>query len=415
MGKTLLFLLGLLAIAVTYWRPLRRVRAALGVGHFLSTGHAFLVMGLLLGALVGERPAKYTDDLGPIVAFAAGWVGFATGMRFEVRVLRTVPLRAFVVALLPALLAAITVGAAGGAVLFFAGAPRPVAFGAALVIAAAAASSGPTLAAIVRTRRAGRMAATRSVLQMIEFSAGFDDILVVVLAILAFTLFRAPAEPMAPAVLLALALGGGAVLGLVTWLFLGGSANDDERLLLGLAMLAFVAGFAGWLLVSPAAVSAVAAMVLVNLRGRRMALLLRAVRRVERPAVIILMIAIGFDMAGPLDLRVVLGVVLAMTGVRLGAKVLAGEVVSGRVPGAPGLWARKRWGYGLVPQGILGLMVALSFYHVWGDIHARSVLAAVAIASVLNEALGGLLMLRLLRRLAAREMTARARAEEHAA
>ena len=407
MPKGLLLLLILVAIAVTFWRPLRNVRAALGVGHLLATGHAFLVLGVLLGLSVAGSPASYAEDLRPIVAFAAGWVGFATGMRFELRVLRTVPLRAFGVAIVPALAAAAVVCVASAFALDAAGAPDSVTFGGALVLAAVSASSGPTLAAIVRARRAGRAVHTRSVLQMIELSAGFGDLVVIVLALLAFTLFRTSAEPVAPAILLALALGGGATLGLVTWLFLGGRASDDERLLLGLAMLAFVAGFAGWLHVSPAAVAAVSAMVLVNLPGQRMALLLRAVRRTERPAVVILMIAIGFHSAGQLHWVLAL-LVLALTALRLGAKVLAGDLVLGKIPGAPGLVARRRWGYGLVPQGTLALMVALSFYHVWGDVHARSILAAVALASLLNEVIGQWLVLRLVRRLAQREAAARA-------
>lgn len=406
MPKGLLVLLILVAMAITFWRPLRSVRAALGIGHLLATGHAFLILGLLLGLSVAGSPASYAEDLRPMVAFAAGWVGFATGMRFELRVLRTVPLRAFGVAIVPALAAAAAVCIVSAFALHFAGAPDAVAFGGALVLAAVAASSGPTLAAIVRARRAGRAVHTRSVLQMIELSAGFGDLLVIVLALLAFTLFRASVEPVAPFVLLGLALGGGVVLGLVTWLFLGGGAADDERLLLGLAMLAFIAGFAGWLHVSPAAVAAVSAIVLVNLPGQRMALLLRAVRRTERPAVVILMIAIGFHAAGELH-WVFAPLVIALTALRLAAKVVAGDLVLGNIPRAPGLIARRRWAYGLVPQGTLGLMVALSFYHVWDDIHARSVLAAVALSSLLNEVIGQWLMLRLVRRLAHREAVER--------
>ena len=398
MSTALLVLVLLLALAITFWRPLRRVRTAIGVSHLFATGHAFLVIGYLAGLVVEEGPSPLSADLRPIVAFVAGWVGFATGIRFDLRVLRAVPAVAYGVALLPGLAAAAVIGGTSAIAMLWMGMSVDEALGGALVVAAAAASTGPTLAAIVRTRRPGRAHQVRPVLRMIEFSAGFGDILVIALAFLAFTLFRPGAEPLGPAVLFLLALGGGAILGLVTWLFLGGNASDDERLLLGLAMLAFVAGFGGWLHVSPAALTAVAAIVVVNLPGSRVALLLRAVQRVERPAVVILMIVIGFHVSGPLH-WVFLPLLVALTALRSFTKVWSADAVSGKVPGAPGLAIARGWGHGLIPQGTLALMVALSFYHVWDDAIARSVLAAVACAALLNEIAAPWLLYRLLRRL----------------
>ena len=389
----------LLVLAATFWRPLGRVRMAMGLAHLLSTGHVFLLVGFLLGLAVSGYAAAPDDiELGiaPIIAFVAGWVGFATGMRFEHRVLRTVPGRAFGVALAPAVAAAALVGPASFGVLALFGVEQTLALGAATTMAAAAASSGPTLAAILRTRRPGRWAQTRSSLRMVEFSAGLDDFVVVALAVLGFALFRPVAEPLVPLAQIAVAGGGGALLGLVAWLFLGGQASDDERLLLGLAMLAFTAGFASWLLGSPAAVTAIMAVVLANLPGERSVRLFQAVRRVERPAVVILMTAIGFRLAGPLSWMVV-PLVLVMTVLRLAGKYAAGQLVAGTIARAPGLATSRGWALGLVPQGTLGLMITLSFLAVWQDRTARSVLAAVAIASLINELVAPLLFARTLR------------------
>jgi hypothetical protein len=389
----------LLVLAATFWRPLGRVRTALGLAHLLSTGHAFLIIGYLLGLAVGGHATAPRDgELGiaPIIALVAGWVGFATGMRFELRVLRTVPGRAFGVAMAPAVAAAAVVGPASYGVLALFRVEQTLALGAAITLAAAAASSGPTLAAILRTRRPGRWAQTRSSLRMVEFSAGVDDVMVVALAVLGFALFRPVAEPLAPLGQIAMAGGGGVLLGVVAWLFLGGRAAEDERLLLGLAMLAFTAGFASWLLSSPAAVTAIMAVVLANLPGGRGAQLFQAVRRVERPAVVVLMTAIGFRIAGPLS-WVVVPLVVVMTLLRLTAKHATGELVAGPIARAPGLATSRGWALGLVPQGTLGLMVALSFLAVWRDEIARSVLAAVAIASLINELVAPLLLARALR------------------
>jgi hypothetical protein len=386
-------------LAVTFWRPLGRARMATGLGHLLSTGHVFLILGFLLGLAVDDQSATAEGELGiaPIIAFVAGWVGFATGMRFELRVLRTVPGRAYGVAVAPALAAAAVVGPAVYALLALFEIEPTLALGAATTAAAAAASSGPTLAALLRTRRPGRWAQTRSSLRMVEFSAGFDDVVVVALAVLGFALFRPVAEPLAPLGQIAVAGGGGALLGVVAWLFLGGQASEDERLLLGLAMLAFTAGFSSWLLASPAAVTAIMAVVLANLPGGRSAQLFQAVRRVERPAVVILMTAIGFRLAGPLNVTLVGPLVLIMTVLRLAAKYAAGQIVAGPIARAPGLSTRDGWALGLVPQGTLGLMITLSFLAVWRDETARSVLAAVALASLINELVAPLLFARALR------------------
>lgn len=397
MSRGLVVVALLLVIALTYWRPLRRVRSALAFEYLVSTGHAFLVVGFLLGSLFGST-TTLAEDLAPAVAFAAGWVGFATGMRFDFRVLRAVPGRALAVALTPAVAAALVVGVAGAGVLFWFRADGAEAMAAALVVGAAACTSGPTLVAIVRTRKAGQASRVRPVLRMIELSAGFDDILVVAFAVLGFSLFRRTPEPIALAWLVGIALLGGALLGWVMWLFLGGRAAEDERLLLGLAMLAFTAGFGGWLHVSPAGVAAISATTLVNLPGDRMAQLLLAVRRMERPAVVILMTVIGFHVAGT---RSWLFLPLAglLTILRGLVKTYAADWVAGEIPKVPGLHATPRWGLGLVPQGTLGLVVALGFFYVWQDELARSVLAAVALASVLNELAAPPLLVRLLKRL----------------
>lgn len=385
------------ALALTFWRPLRRLRSALGFGHLVSTGHVFVILGFVIGLLF-RGPSSLTGDLAPVVAFGAGWVGFATGVRFDWRVLRTIPRRAVTVALGPAVAAAAVVGGLSAGVLFYAGASPTVVVTSALVVGAAAATSGPTLVAVARSRRAGRSSHARPVLRMIELAAGVDDIVVVCLAIAAFALVPGGLAPLG---LVAAGVGGGALLGGITWLFLGGRATEDERLLLGLAMMVFTAGFAGWLMLSPAAVGAIAAMVLVNLPGERMNQLVWTVRRVERPAVVILMTVIGFHVAGEMT-WVFWPLLIGMTGVRLGAKLAAGDSLSGTIPGGSNLHASRRWGLGLAPQGILGLMIALSFFYTWQDATARSVLAAIAFGSLLNEILAPWLLLRLLRGLSVR-------------
>lgn len=395
MEKGLSLAVIVIAVAITFWRPLRQVRAALGLSHLTATGHVFLVLGYVLGFVSGGYKEPVSDDLGPIVAFVSGWVGFATGIRLDLRILRTIPLRCYTVALFPAVFTALVVGTLGVYLLRRAGIGLLEASAAALIVAAAAASSGPTLVAMLRSRRAGRASEARPVLRMIEFSAGVDDLVVIALAMFTFASFRASAETFSPVYLVATSVAGGALLGVVTWLFLGGRANEDERLLLGLGMLIFIAGFAGWLYFSPAAIAAVSAMVLVNLPSDRTTQLMEAVRRVERPAVVILMAVIGYHITGRIT-WLFFPLVLGLTLVRILSRRFA-ELFVARVNLAPGLRTFPRWTDGLTPQGILGLMVALSFFHVWHDDLSRTVLAAIAVASILNEIVSPWLFLSLMR------------------
>ncbi len=388
-----------LLLALSFWAPLGKVRKALGLSHLMATGHAFLLLGFVVGLAFGvEHKAPVAQDLGPIVAFVAGWVGFATGMRFDLRVLKPVPAQAFAIALMPALGSAGAVGALAWLLVSGHGLGPHEAPAAAMVLAAAAASSGPTLAAAMRARRVGRVPAARATLRMVEFAAGIGDVLVVLLAMLAFALFAPTAKAIHPAFAIAIGMGGAVVLGGATWLFLSGPASDDERLLLGLGMLALVAGFAAWFYLSPAATAAMVAFVVANLPGDRASLLIKAVRRVERPAAVILMAVIGFHCAGPVTWHLA-PLLLAMTLLRALAKELASRRRVGKIPKAPGLQTNSAWSVGLVPQGILGLMVTLSFFHVWQDPLARSVLAAVAGASLINELAAPRLLLRAMRAL----------------
>lgn len=393
-------LAGLIALlAVTYWRPLRRVRRGLGASYLLASGYAFVLVGLVAGAgLDVTGQVRVGHGLAPLITFAAAWVGFSAGSRFERRVLRTVPLQAYLRALVPAAVAAVVVGAASAGVLVFAGAPAVQTAAAALCLAAVAASTGPTLAAVVRGHRAGRQRRVAAMLRMAEFSAGVADGLVIVLVLFGFAVFHPGADAVASSTLLLASVAGSVALGAALWGFLGGSAADDERLLFGLAVLAMVAGLAAWLGVAPAALAAVAAIVMVNLPGPATANFARVMRRVERPAVVILMAAAGLALASAWSwLTLWLAALLVL--VRLATRLVSAGPVREAIGGAPALATPAGWTLCLTQNGILGLVIALGFYQVWPDGIGGAVLAATAIAGLVNELLAPSLLLAVVRRM----------------
>ncbi|MEZ4264952.1 MAG: hypothetical protein R3F39_01140 [Myxococcota bacterium] len=366
-------------------RRFRRFRQALGLAHLVVTGHAFLVVGAVVGLAVTDPQLDAMSPLlTPMVALVAGTLGFSIGMRFHWRVLRVMPFRAAGVALLPALGVALIAGVASAGILISAGLGPVESVAAALITAAAAAASAPTLAAAIRRRRGGRSPAALASLRLVELSAGLSNMITLGAAVFAFGLMRAGDFSAAALgwVLLNVALG--LITGVLTWLFLGGRARRDERLLLGVGMIAFTAGLAEWFGLSPAALCATAGGALVNLPGDRMASMAQAIRRLERPAVVILMTLAGVYAVQDLHL-VILALVGLLTLVRGAAATSIARRVSGSLAPATGLAARPDWGKGLIPQGSLGLVCALVFRQVWPGDPAEWALAAIAIASLLNE------------------------------
>lgn len=397
------------AVALTYWAPLRRFKAALGVAHLFATGHIFLLFGVVVGLIIGDDGGALWSFVKPIVGFVVGWIGFSAGMRFDRRVLGHLPRRVWLVALAPHAAAGLAVAGASVALLIYAQVELYAAIASALVLGAAAASSGPTLIAVLRSRRAGRDREVRTSLRMMELSAGVDDLVVIALALAAFTVMQPADAHLSHAAFAAVSIGIGAALGAITWLFLGGRTTDEERLLLGLGMLALVAGIAGWLQMSPASVAAVAGITLVNLPGSRGELLFVAIRRVERPAVVILMTIVGFDVIGPSS-WVFFPLFGLMVALRMGVKLGVGELVSGPITSASGLTAQRGWSLGLVPQGTFGLLVAVTLYDVWQENTGRAVLAAIAAAGLVNEVIAPALLWRGVKRMH-RDAAARAAAQ----
>jgi hypothetical protein len=104
---------------------------------------------------------------------------------------------------------------------------------------------------------------------------------------------------------------------------------------------------------------------------------------------------VGFHVTDRLMWSVV-PLLIFMTIVRLMCKRWSGNLVVG-LSATAGMGTSRGWGDGLAPQGILGLMVVLTFFHVWRDDVARSVLAAVALAGVINEIAAPWLIARLLK------------------
>jgi hypothetical protein len=377
----------LLLAAFSSSRRLQRVRRSLWLVHLATSGYLFLVIGYLLGLTRGAfGDPELHPELLPVAAMLTGWIGFSVGMAFHARVLRPLPWRAFKVALAPGAAALVVVGAASLLTFVLAGVRLRTAIAGAALLGAAAATSAPTLAAALRTRGrpTRRTADVWSNLRMIEFSAGLDVALALGAGVIAFAVTSHGVADIGAPLWLLLTLGAAVAVGIIAWLFLGAALSDDERLLLGIGMIAFGAGFGSWLGLSPVVIGAVAGMVLVNLPGDRMTLLRRALANVERPALVIVLVITGYLIAGAVDWLMLL-LVPFLTLLRGAAKVRAARFAHGEIAGVRGLKTGPRWGAGLVSQGHVGLVLALDYLTLHPQPFALTLLAAVALSGLINE------------------------------
>lgn len=400
----------LLLAAISSSRRLQQMRSSLWVVQLANSGYLFVLIGYLLGLTrPGVGTADFHPELMPAISMITGWIGFSVGMAFHHRVLRPLPRRAFAVALVPASATFGAVGLVAAVAFWLWGVPLSSAAAAAAVLGATAATSAPTLAAAVRRRTRASRNPVLSSLRMAEFSAGMDAGLALVAGMVAFAVLAHGSGGHNALTWCGLTLAGGGAVGLISWLFLGASLSNDERLLLGVGMIAFAAGLGGWLNLSPAVVGAVAGVTLVNLPGDRMTLLQRALAQVERPALVVLLVTLGYYSAGVFGWLMLLLVPLLTAG-RAFVKVQVARKFHGEITGFAGLRTAPEWGFGLISQGHLGPVLALGLALVWHDPLALQILASVALAGVVNEFAAPIALQRLLEgaaRPGGRETTAR--------
>ncbi len=226
-------------------------------------GAPLVLVGLLLGPGIGLLDAAALRALAPVTALAIGWVGAVVAARCEWRLVRRLPWRVWVLALVEALAAFAAVALGAWALGRAVGALRAAwipELPAVLTLGAIAAVSGPGAVAQVARGLGVRQSLAKALAHTTTLHTAFGA--------LGFTLALAlyhPREPEgSPVLWLALALGSGVLVGILfLWLTRQRPAGDDVALaLLGTMLLGAGVGYAADL--SPFVVCAVAALVIVN-------------------------------------------------------------------------------------------------------------------------------------------------------
>lgn len=270
--RTLVGLVGLLAIAyLASHRKVQHYERVLGVSQVVTAGFPFVALGLLARAPGIELMTEESvTAITPVLQFGLGWIGFRTGFQFDVRAIDKLPRGTLQVIALLAVAPLVVVSLAVAATLLAFGhgaEPHKVLRNAAM-LGAAGALTAPTVARVVRIR-----GFSDEDVDLARSLGLLDDLAGVLGLMFVSTFVRSPAPgstwnlPGAGWILVTLGLA--VVLGLVVHLMLRGADRGADRAALLIGSVAFSAGIAGVLQLSPLVVCFLTGAILRNLRSAR--------------------------------------------------------------------------------------------------------------------------------------------------
>jgi len=299
-GVVLRTLIGLLAVFALAWLAghprVRQAEHALGFEHVIGAGLPFVLLGLVLRSeWVGVLDDNALRHLAPLFEFGLGWLGFLVGFRFNIGYLDRLP---------HGMPTVIAVQIAGPFVMVFS-------FCGALMLAFSADTADATVIrdAIV-LGAASAMTAARAAKThcYASFHSEHDDIVTVteqldeiaaVVALLFLTAYFRPEGDvytwrLPGTAWIFIALGMGVAIGLLVHIMLRQRATSSEFLAITLGSVAFAAGMADYLWLSPIVVCFIAGAMVSNLPlARPKQQLWDILSRVEWPLYLVFLTCVG--------------------------------------------------------------------------------------------------------------------------
>jgi Kef-type K+ transport system membrane component KefB len=283
-------LLALLVLAYLGNHPrVRRVEDALGLRSAITVGFPFVALGLIARhPAVGVLSEGMLVGMTPLVEFGLGWLGFLVGFHLDVRALDRLPRRALIVIALETALPFVAVAIACSAVLTLLGTARDD--GASLRYGIVLGTAGAmTARPVIRAAFAAR--STPPVVLHLDEIVGVAG-----LAVLA-AYFRPPGVEahwtLPGTAWLFLTVGMGATLGAVLFVSLRRPATQAEFMALTIGSVAFAAGMASYVRLSPVVICFLAGAVIANLPSEHHSALARTLERLERPIFLIFLALVG--------------------------------------------------------------------------------------------------------------------------
>ena len=290
--KAILGLLVLFALAYIAGHPrVQRFERRLGVAQLVTAGFPFIVLGLI-GRSQGVLSDPVLDAIRPLLPLGLGWIGFAIGFRFDVRLFDNFPrvmLEAFLfTTLLPF---AMIIGSVAIVVGIVEGVTADIVFVRdALILATAGAMTSRTVIGLLAKRRTSQTNINQ-VMRLIQL----EELAAFVGLILLGAFFRPETGGWSlPSVgWVFVTVGVGATLGVLIFAALRNLKGPNEIAAVMLGSICLAAGIAGFLRLSPIVVCFLAGALLVNLPGQWKDHVRYALLRIERPVYLLFLVLAG--------------------------------------------------------------------------------------------------------------------------
>lgn len=395
--KTILGLVLLLALAYLAGHPrMQSLERRLGISQLVTAGFPFIALGMVARLpAVGLLSDDTLVELSPLLHLGLGWIGFMVGFRLDARLLDNLPDGTAAKVAFSTGVPFLAVMFAAGLLLlgetgFSQGFRDPLFLRDAIILGTAGAITARTAARFIGISDTG---ASR-MLQIIRLEE--------LAGIAGLTFVPAYFRPQGDAVSwqlpgtawIFITLGLGATVGVVAYAILRRKGSEAESLVLILGTVAFAAGLASNLLLSPIVVCFVAGMLLVNFPGTYKERVTLTLGRLERPIYLLFLVIVGAiwqvdDWRGWALMAVFLIARLGgnWVGINLGWR--HGELA---------LNARERAVLAMAPMGQLSIAIVVSALLLYPGGSMPMLVTAVIGAAVITEILVQLFGRRLLHR-----------------
>lgn len=360
------------------------------------SGIEYVGLGIVLGpaALPHIQPFSDLTRLGPVYAFAAGWVGLLYGLELELRANDLIgrPLRiAIADTLVTGALVTLFAHWFFQSGLVMPSSTEREAWSTALFLGCTAAAGSSSAVELLQWRY-GNLPST--LLPLLHRTTRFGDLVAIAAFGLVFCLFHngvlptgggvlptgggttLTAQTVAPYEWLALTIGIGVVLGALFWMFIGDDRTENSIFLAMVGILLFASGAAFFLNLSALLVNLVLGIVLAQTRN---GIQIRAqLERTAKPARLVLLLFAGSQWQ-PVPIVPAVVVVVGFVAVRLLAKVVASVFATIATPLRLDLFR------GLMSQGDVAIAMALSFRLVYHGPFVDLAYTAVLFGVVVHE------------------------------
>ena len=345
----------------------------------LITGVEYILLGVLLGPAVVPEINVLADlqGLSPIIAFAAGWVGFLYGMELDLKSIMSVPDRSGRVAIFDTVVTGGVVGWVSYQVLVngwvVADITHEEAIISAWVLGAAAAAGSSGAVDLIRRRF---KALETELLPLLRRSARMSDVAAIVaFGVLECVYHIGTGDLMAsPSDWVLITVGLGLGLGFLFTVFLGDTTDENHRFLALVGILIFASGAAFFLKISALLVNLLLGAAIVNSRHGKG--VYEVLERTQAPVRLVLLVFAGALWTPP-PLLAGLAIAVGYIVLRTLSKSLSGFLATVGTP------LRSDVYRGMMAQGDVAVAIAIGFRLVYEgpavDLAYTAILAAVVV------------------------------------